>query len=67
MAAATSGSADNDRHDCRECLSTVVHTYGNELLLREDYFPLTLALSPIGGEGKDGTDLRSLPSQKTGT
>ena len=25
-------------------------------LLREDYFPLTLTLSPIGGEGKDGTD-----------
>jgi hypothetical protein len=26
-------------------------------LLREDYFPLTLTLSPIGGEGKSETDL----------
>ena len=24
---------------------------------QEDYFPLTLTLSPIGGEGKSGTDL----------
>jgi hypothetical protein len=23
-----------------------------QVLLREDYFPLTLTLSPIGGEGK---------------
>ena len=27
-------------------------------LHREDYFPLTLTLSPIGGEGENGTDLR---------
>jgi hypothetical protein len=26
-------------------------------LLREDHFPLTLTLSPIGAEGKRGTDL----------
>jgi len=26
-------------------------------LCREDYFPLTLTLSPIGREGKNGNDL----------
>ena len=38
----------------------MVQQFNNALkdfLLREDYFPLTLALSPIGGEGKGGTDL----------
>jgi hypothetical protein len=38
-------------------LSYVVQQFINSLthfLLREDYFPLTLTLSPIGGEGKKG-------------
>ena len=30
----------------------IIHKLANALLLREDYFPLTLTLSPIGGEGK---------------
>jgi hypothetical protein len=29
-------------------------------LLREDYFPLTLALSSIGGEGKKGGQFNAL-------
>jgi hypothetical protein len=29
-----------------------IHKFANALLLREDYFPLTLTLSPIEGEGK---------------
>jgi hypothetical protein len=31
-------------------------------LLREDHFPLTLTLSPIGGEGKRGDRFEALPS-----
>ena len=34
-------------------------------LLREDYFPLTLTLSPIGGEGKEWNRFEALPSLKT--
>jgi hypothetical protein len=33
-----------------------IHKFANAY--REDYFPLTLTLSPIGERGKDGTDLR---------
>ena len=39
----------------RDCLSYVVQQFINlrtHFLLRKDYFPLTLTLSPIGGEGK---------------
>jgi hypothetical protein len=32
------------------------------LLFREDYFPLTLALSPIGGEGKRWNGVKVLAS-----
>ena len=41
---------------CKEgCSIYVVQKFINSLkhfLLQEDYFPLTLTLSPIGGEGK---------------
>jgi hypothetical protein len=34
-------------------------------LLREDHFPFTLALTPIGGEGKRWDSFEALPSGKT--
>ncbi len=38
---------------------------GTHCLLRENHFPLTLALSPIGGEGKRYDRSDTLPSLKT--
>ena len=37
--------------------SRAIQKFAKDFLLREDYFPLTLTLSPIGGEGKSGIDL----------
>jgi hypothetical protein len=34
-----------------------MNKFAGLFLLREDYFPLTPTLSPIGGEGESGTDL----------
>ena len=34
-----------------------MHKFANALFFREEYFPLTLTLSPIGERGKSGTDL----------
>ena len=50
-------------------IPTLVQLFINSLTylyLREDYFPLTLALSPIGGEGKEGTGLRLCPKSFPG-
>ena len=44
-----------------------IHKFISALLVREDYFPLTLTLSPIGGEGdKEGTlvMLQLLPNNR---
>jgi hypothetical protein len=35
----------------------IIYRFAKALLLRENYFPLTLTLSPIGERGKSGTEL----------
>ena len=39
----------------KQCINSLTH-----FLLRKDYFPLTLTLSPIGGEGKKWNQLNVL-------
>jgi hypothetical protein len=36
-----------------------IHNLVKHFFVREDYFPLTLTLSPLGERGKSGTDLMS--------
>jgi hypothetical protein len=51
--------------EMRQYGPTVVQWFINTVtyfLLREDHFPLTLTLSPIGGEGKRWDRFDALPS-----
>jgi hypothetical protein len=59
-------AADSDHHLTPGNVDVILIEFffntATQLWLWEDYFPLTLALSPIGGEGKKRDRLEALPS-----